>query len=319
MALLILATLFWGLSFPVLKSLMLLQSRFWPGASDTLIVMGAVAPRFVFATLVVLIPCLRQTPAITAREWRQGIVVGIFAAGGLIFQIDGLRYTAASTSAFLTQFYALTIPLWLAVRGRRWPSPLVLLASLLVLGGVALLGHFDWRQLHLGRGEWETLLGSTLFMGQILGLEHPAFAGTRGLPVTAAMFAVSSVAFVALALAATPQLAMWRAPLSSLPWLGLTALLTLLSTVATYLIMNACQPKISSTQAALLYCFEPIFGSLLALCLPAVFSHWAGIDYPNEKLSLNLLLGGGLITVANLLIQWKPPPRTEAVVAAESH
>jgi drug/metabolite transporter (DMT)-like permease len=318
-ALLILATLFWGLSFPVLKSLMLLQSRFWPGASDTLIVSGAVAPRFVFATILVLIPCLRQKPAITAREWRQGLVVGVFSAAGLIIQIDGLRYTAASTSAFLTQFYALTIPVWLALRRRRWPSATVLFASVLVLSGVALLGHFDWRQLHLGRGEWETLLSSTLFMGQILWLEHPAFAGTRGLPVTAVMFALASVVYVTLAVVNTPHLAVWAAPLTSLPWLGLTALLTVLSTVATYLIMNACQPKISSTQAALLYCFEPIFGSLLALCLPAVFSRWAGIDYPNERLSLNLLLGGGLITAANLLIQWKPPPRTEAALAAESH
>jgi drug/metabolite transporter (DMT)-like permease len=318
-ALLILATLFWGLSFPVLKSLMLLQSQLWPGASDTLIVMGAVAPRFVFAAIIVLIPCLRQKPAFTAREWRQGAVVGAFAAGGMILQIDGLRYTAASTSAFLTQFYALTIPVWLALRRRRWPSITVMVASVLVLSGVALLGRFDWRQLHLGRGEWETLLASILFMGQILWLEHPAFTGTRGLPVTAVMFGVASFAYLTLALVNTPHLAMWTTPLASLPWLGLTAILTVLSTVATYLIMNACQPKISSTQAALLYCFEPIFGSLLALCLPGVFSRWAAIDYPNERLSLNLLLGGGLITAANLLIQWKPPPRAEAALAAESH
>ena len=319
MGLLILATLFWGLSFSVLKSIMLLEARLWPGASDTLIVMGAVAPRFVLATLIVLIPCLRLKPAITAREWRQGLVVGIFGSAGLLVQIDGLRYTAASTSAFLTQFYALTIPVWLALRQRRWPSWTVMFASLLVLTGVALLGHFNWQELHLGRGECETLLSSLLFMGQILWLEHPAFAGNRGLPVTLVMFMVGSVAYVAVALLNTPTLALWALPWTSGPWLGLTAMVTLLSTVATYLIMNAYQPKIASTQAALLYCFEPIFGSLLALWLPAIFSRWAGIDYPSERVSLNLLLGGGLITAANLLIQWKPPPRVESTLAAESH
>ena len=50
-------------------------------------------------------------------------------------------------------------------------------------------------------------------------------------------------------------------------------------------------------------CFEPIFASVFALFLPAWFSGWATIDYANEKLTANLLVGGGLITMANVLIQ----------------
>jgi hypothetical protein len=47
--------------------------------------------------------------------------------------------------------------------------------------------------------------------------------------------------------------------------------------------------------------------------LPAWFSRWAGIDYPNEILTPHLLLGGGLITAANVLVQWplrKSPRKT---------
>jgi drug/metabolite transporter (DMT)-like permease len=229
----------------------------------------------------------------------------------MLLQNDGLRYTSASTSAFLTQFYAISIPVWLALRHRRAPSVPVMIACALVLAGVAILGHFDWRQLKLGRGEIETLLCSLLFMGQILWLDHPGFAGNRSLPVTLVMVALSSVVFIGLGCLTMPSLGMWVAPLTSVPWLVLTLILTLLATVTTYLIMNAWQPKISSTEAGLLYCFEPIFGSLLALCLPAIFSRWSGIDYANEHLTQNLLIGGGLITAANLLIQWKPPvPRS---------
>ena len=47
-----------------------------------------------------------------------------------------------------------------------------------------------------------------------------------------------------------------------------------------------------------MYCIEPIFGSLMALFLPAIFSVWAGIDYPNETATWTLLIGGGLITLA---------------------
>jgi hypothetical protein len=37
---------------------------------------------------------------------------------------------------------------------------------------------------------------------------------------------------------------------------------------------------------------------------------WGGFSYPNERLTWHLLLGGGLITAANVLLQLKPPAKT---------
>ncbi len=71
--------------------------------------------------------------------------------------------------------------------------------------------------------------------------------------------------------------------------------------------MNAWKPKITATEAGLIYCFEPIFGTALALFLPAWFSVLAGIAYANESATWTLLAGGGLITLANVLLQLKPP------------
>jgi hypothetical protein len=45
-----------------------------------------------------------------------------------------------------------------------------------------------------------------------------------------------------------------------------------------------------------------VFASAFAVCLPEVFSRWAAVDYPNERITVNLLIGGALITVANLLM-----------------
>jgi len=42
----------------------------------------------------------------------------------------------------------------------------------------------------------------------------------------------------------------------------------------------------------------------MVLFLPGWFAGWAGIDYANERMTASLLLGGGLITAANVLIQW---------------
>ncbi|OYU99723.1 MAG: hypothetical protein CFE26_25155 [Verrucomicrobiales bacterium VVV1] len=73
--------------------------------------------------------------------------------------------------------------------------------------------------------------------------------------------------------------------------------------------MNAWQPKITATEAGLIYCVEPVFGSVMALVLPAIFSAWAGINYGNEVATWTLLVGGGLITAANVLIQLQPPAK----------
>ena len=72
-------------------------------------------------------------------------MIGLFASGGMLFQNDGLQFTAASTSAFLTQLYAILIPIWVGWRTRRNPGAVVWTSCALVLAGVAILGQFDWR------------------------------------------------------------------------------------------------------------------------------------------------------------------------------
>jgi drug/metabolite transporter (DMT)-like permease len=96
---------------------------------------------------------------------------------------------------------------------------------------------------------------------------------------------------------------------ASLPaWVALGVLIVF-STLGGYLLMNRWQPAVSATEAGLVYCAEPVFASLLALFLPACYSRLAGIDYANERVSSTLLIGGGLITLANALIQLQPPRR----------
>jgi drug/metabolite transporter (DMT)-like permease len=239
-------------------------------------------------------------------EFQQGTTIGLFALVGMLLQSDGLQFTAASTSAFLTQFYAILIPIYLAVRSRRSPRPLVWISCALVLAGVGILGRFDWRTFSLGRGEWETLLASIFFMGQILWLEKKEFAANRASRVTLVMFATQALAFTIIAFALAPSAHALTTPWTSRSWVGFTVVLTAVCTVVPYGLMNAWQPKISATEAGLIYCVEPIFGSAMALFLPALFSRWAGIDYSNESVSANLLIGGGLITLANVLVQRKP-------------
>src|SRR5262249_45753309 len=154
-----------------------------------------------------------------------------------------------------------------------------------------------------GRGEVETLLSAVFFMGQILTLGRKDFAANRPEKITFVMFSVEMVAFWVLALATMPRPEALWVPWTSAPWLGLTLVLTLLCTIGSFSLMTRWQPKISETEAGLIYCVEPLFGSLMAIFLPAWFSVWAQINYPNETATWTLLIGGGLITVANVLLQ----------------
>lgn len=318
---LLLANVFWGLSFPVIKAITQIHAMLIPNAGTWFAAIYTIAPRFGLAALLLALWQRRNIARISRLELKQGLVMGIFIAAGMLLQNDGLQFTAASTSAFLTQLYAVTIPIWLALRARRNPGWLVWGCCGLVLIGGAILSRFDpfgafgvtgangGTRFHLGRGECETLLCSFFFMGQILWLEKKEFAANDSGRLTFVIFSTGAVIFGALAVATAPSIHALAIPWTSSVWVGLTIALTLLSTIGAFLLMNRWQPKISATEAGLIYCFEPIFGSAMALFLPAWFSAWAAINYPNEHITWMLLVGGGLITLANVAIQLKPLER----------
>ena len=122
------------------------------------------------------------------------------------------------------------------------------------------------------------------------------------LPVTAVMFAIEAAGAAAM-LPLAPAGADFGRLVASGPWLGLTAILTGLCTLGSFTLMNLFQPRITATEAGLLYCSEPVFTSIMVLFLPAWFAAWGGLVYANETLGANLLLGGGLILAANVVVQ----------------
>ena len=304
---LLLANLFWGLSFPLIKAIMFAHQQVLTAPNSWFVTACTIAPRFLLGSIVLLVLLRKELRTITRLELKQGCLIGTAAGAGMLFQNDGLQFTSASVSAFLTQLYAILIPIYIAARLRRWPTGLVIISSSLVLAGVAILGRFDFHALRLGRGEIETLVSSLFFMIQILLLEKKTFAANRPLPMTLVMFVVQAVLFGGMALATASDKADLLAPWTSTPWLTFTVFLTGFCTLGSYTIMNRWQPKITATEAGLIYCVEPLFASVMALFLPALFSRWAGFDYPNEELTWHLLVGGGLITLANVLIQLNPP------------
>jgi drug/metabolite transporter (DMT)-like permease len=310
---LLFATIFWGVSFPVMRSIALVQKQLLPEAGSWFMSAATVAVRFGVAALLLAAWSWRTLRHMTRLELWQGTGLAVFGGLGILFQMDGLAYTHASTSAFLTQSYCVLIPLFLAARARRGPPLRVVVCTLLVMAGVAVLAQFDWRDFRLGRGELETLVGSLLFTGQILWLERPCFAPNRVCHFSLVMFAgIAAIALpVCLVSMTRPSdlLVAYGSPMV----LGLTGILILACTIVAYMIMNHWQPCLPATDAGLIYAVEPLFASLFALLLPGWFGALGGFNYPNEQLTAHLLIGGGLITAANVLIQLRPAGAPQVV------
>jgi drug/metabolite transporter (DMT)-like permease len=101
---LVLATFCWGLSFPIIKAINLLQTQLLPHAGAWFDAVYLVAPRFVLALVLLALWQGRGFWRVSRGELKQGLIIGTFSAIGMLLQNDGLQFTAASTSAFFTQF-----------------------------------------------------------------------------------------------------------------------------------------------------------------------------------------------------------------------
>jgi len=303
---LLFATFLWAVSFPFVKILYIEQQALLPGASILFLSILLMAARFAMSSVLLLPWVIPQVRGYTRLEWQQGMWLALFGGAGMWLQADALAYTKASTCAFITQGYCVLLPLYHTFRSRKLPGRHTVIAVIMVVIGVGWLSGVKPSELRLGRGEWETLLAAVMFTMQILCLEHPRFQVNRSLAITWIMFSGISLFAIpcSLLLAAQPQDVLTA--LASPAALGLIAAMAILCSIGAYGLMNRWQGFVSSVEAGLIYCAEPVFTSIIALFLPAMMGVWMGREIENEPLTASLIGGGALVTWAIIILQQKP-------------
>ena len=204
--LLILACAMWALSFPLVKALHLEQTARLPGASSVFLSSWMQFARFGLGACI-LLPFVIGRKLPTQNEIRQGVTLAVWGGAGMWLQSDSLAYTDASTSAFLTQAYCIFLPLWACLRTRRMPGSRVILSTVMVITGGAILSGLRPDNLKLGRGEIETLCAAFLFTFQILALENPRYVGNRGVIVSFIMFLCIALLFIPITAIVAPDMA----------------------------------------------------------------------------------------------------------------
>jgi drug/metabolite transporter (DMT)-like permease len=299
---LIIACAFWALSFPLVKALQLEQSSRLPGISTVFLASWIQFARFSMAALI-LLPFVLGINRPTRVEIQQGLAIAFWGGSAMWLQADALAYTEASTSAFLTQAYCISLPVWTSLRLRRSPGTKVITATFIILVGSAILAGLRPDHLQLRRGEIETLAAAFLFTFQILTLENPRYRQARGIPVSFIMFLGIAALFVPITLITAPDMKFSFTAGVSMPSLIIIATLAVFSSVGSYVLMNVWQPRVTATEAGLIYSLEPVFTAIYVLFLPEILGRLVGTTYSNETISTQTIIGGFMILSANGLMQ----------------
>jgi drug/metabolite transporter (DMT)-like permease len=293
-AMLLIATVAWGLSFTWVKSAQETinqQAALGPGAGIGPLLLLAV--RFILAGALVFfaVPRARRGWSLTSA-WRASFL-GFFLWAGMVLQHLGLDRTSEAVSAFLTSLTILFVPLMMTAALRRPPRPIFWVAVALATLGIWLMTGAT--PTGFGVGEMLGLACAIVFSVHIIAISEfmPRDDPWR-------MLAGQCIVVGILSLALCPFLdrgvEMLRPEsllaLAKKPHLMIElALLLIFASWLAYSLQNFFQPRLDPTRAALIYLIEPIIAAAYA--------------YAAKGRSLGVLeiTGAGLILTANLAVE----------------
>ena len=271
-------TAIWGSTFFLIKDLV---GRF--PAADFL------AVRFLIAAVAMLLLFFKPLLRLSAREWWQGLLLGMVYGIGQLLQTNGLEHTDASISGFATGMYVVFTPLLATILLRQRLPSITWVAVLLSIGGLAVLAL---RGLNLGYGVWVTLASAVLYGLHIVGLGQWSRPGSAFALSTVQMFAISAICLLAT-LPHGPHL-----PPDANAWIAVVYM-ALAAGAGAMLMQTWAQAHLSATRAAIVMTLEPVFAAGFAVALGG------------EAFTWRMLVGGVLILAAMYLVELAPRRRAE--------
>jgi len=217
---------------------------------------------------------------------RGGAIAGVFLFAGFFFQTQGLRYTTAPKSAFITGLTTVMVPLVAALVYRIRPqvSEVVgVLVATLGMGLMTLEGPIG----SISRGDWLTLLGAIAFAAHIVTVGH--FAAVSSYQQLTFVQVVTAAACALLACAAETRTISWR------PVVIAAILVTgLLCTALAFAIQAWAQRYTTATRTGLIYALEPVVAWVTSFIVMG------------ETLAARAALGAALILGGVVLVEVKP-------------
>ncbi|HEV2611503.1 MAG TPA: DMT family transporter [Noviherbaspirillum sp.] len=273
--LLLLVTLVWGTTFPLLKS-----------ASADLNGVEISALRFLVAA-VCMLPFLARAPR---AAWTDGMLLGALALASYVAQAYGLQHISSNRSAFLTSLNVLMVPFLGLLFGGRLSAPVLLAAVLACLG----IGLMSWEGGGNPHGDAATLLCALAYALYVIVLSRrsPRHQSAHLAATQIAVMAILATLWVLLQSLNTDTLA--SLPARAAPHATTILYLGACATAAMLFLQAIGQRKVPADKAAVIYSMEPVFASLFGWM-------WLG-----EVLGVRGLAGGAIVIGALLLSELRP-------------
>lgn len=257
-----------------------------------------------FALAAALFPLLvpRSVRGVTAALWRDSLFVSLPGVAGIALQFLALRQGSSAKVAFLTSMMVVTVPLigWVFLRQRLtvwlWVGGALSLAGVFVMTNPA-GGSF-------GRPELYALAASVLFGLMVHLVNHytrrhdpERMTWTAFVHFTWTCLLLLLLFPSGRALLSPAVLADLFRPLDAETWLHRWALAwtvpyqALFASIVAFWVLMRFQRDVPPTQAAVIYCLEPIFAAAMAWGLNA------------EPMAAGQIAGGALILAGNLVCE----------------
>lgn len=265
---LIVITLIWGTTFPVIKN-----------AFENLSPAALIATRFIVAA----VPFTVYLRGLNTQLLRDGLLLGGVLFASFATQATALESICANRAAFIASLNAILVPLLGALLGQR-VGLRIFLAAILAFTGI---GVMSWESGALGIGDF-LMFGEAIIYAIYILLLEGATKRHSPLSLTAIqlwVIAILSAVWVAPELVG--QIEAISKNFSVLLYLGLVA------TAVTTWLQAVAQRQTSAHETALFYTLEPVFS--------AGFSFWL----LGEKLGVRGLVGALLVIVAMVVSQSK--------------
>lgn len=306
----------WGAMFVLIKVALAVISPQW---------FNAIRMMIAFACLALIYR--KQFRHLTREAWLFGAAAGGSLALGYVFQTQGLVYTTATNSAFITALVVVIVPLLATIPRLRppgtnapgWPAWTGALVALLGVGLLTIPVHTHWTALFQAGGQESfgnllTLFCAVGFSLYVISLAHASGrANFEQLILLQIGFAMMFLTIGALIMEPLrmESLAHLVAPGGALrqPFVSISLLVTgVLATAAAFGVQTWAQQVIPAANIAVILTLEPVFAWLTAFVVL------------REKLELRQGMGAILVLcgifAAEILPRWRQRQRQNLVVPA---
>lgn len=248
--LLILITMIWGASFPLMKIVL----AYIPAYSY-------LSLRFLLAGIVMAFLFRRHMARISRRALLYGCIIGLFMFGGMAFQVVGLYTTTASNSGFITGLNVVIVPIIASVLLKKKPDRASLIGVLMAFAGLFFLS--GGLSFNFNFGDFLTFLCAICWALQIIAIDK--FTETED-PV---LLAVIQLFFVSIA-----SSVFWIASDLGKPFvINKTVVFILLFTAVLGSALGfggqtIAQKYTTPSHTALILTAEPVFAAIFAMVIP---------------------------------------------------